>query len=114
MPTPRTGHWGTWRVMWWRVGFRSTAASCDRRCPVYGEGRQTAVTTVSAERLATLFVDVADTLVDDFDVVEFLQMLTRRVAGLFGTGEAGLMLADERGRLTFMAASDESARLMEL
>ncbi|MCO8271574.1 GAF and ANTAR domain-containing protein [Actinoplanes sp. TRM 88003] len=72
------------------------------------------MTTVSAERLATLFVDVADTLVDDFDVVEFLQMLTRRVAGLFGTGEAGLMLADERGRLTFMAASDESARLMEL
>lgn len=70
--------------------------------------------TVSAERLATLFVDVADTLVDDFDVVEFLQMLTRRVAGLFGTGEAGLMLADQRGRLAFMAASDESARLMEL
>jgi transcriptional regulator with GAF, ATPase, and Fis domain len=72
------------------------------------------VTTVSAERLATLFVEVADTLVDDFDVVEFLQMLTRSVAGLFGTAEAGLMLADERGRLTFMAASDESARLMEL
>ena len=72
------------------------------------------MTTVSAERLATLFVDVADTLVDDFDVVEFLQMLTRRVAGLFGTGEVGLMLADHRGRLAFMAASDESARLMEL
>ncbi|MCM4081005.1 GAF and ANTAR domain-containing protein [Paractinoplanes hotanensis] len=72
------------------------------------------MTTVSAERLATLFVDVADTLVDEFDVVEFLQMLTRRVAGLFDTGEAGLMLADHRNRLTFMAASDESARLMEL
>jgi hypothetical protein len=72
------------------------------------------VTTVSAERLATLFVEVADTLVDEFDVVEFLQMLTRRVAGLFDTGEVGLMLADHRDRLTFMAASDESARLMEL
>lgn len=72
------------------------------------------MTTVSAERLATLFVDVADTLVDEFDVVEFLQMLSQRVAGLFDTGEVGLMLADHRNRLTFMAASDESARLMEL
>ena len=72
------------------------------------------MTTVSAERLATLFVDVADTLVDEFDVVEFLQMLTRRVAALLDTGEVGLMLADHRDRLTFMAASDESARLMEL
>jgi hypothetical protein len=72
------------------------------------------VTTVSAERLATLFVEVADTLVDEFDVVEFLQMLTQRVAGLFDTGEVGLMLADHRDRLNFMAASDESARLLEL
>jgi transcriptional regulator with GAF, ATPase, and Fis domain len=72
------------------------------------------VQTVSAERLATLFVEIADTLVDEFDVVEFLQMLTRQVAALFDTGEAGLMLADHRNRLTFMAASDESARLMEL
>ncbi|WP_127500408.1 GAF and ANTAR domain-containing protein [Actinoplanes solisilvae] len=72
------------------------------------------MSTVSAERLATLFVEAADTLVDEFDVVEFLQMLTRRVAGLFETGEVGLMLADHRHRLTFMAASDESARLMEL
>lgn len=72
------------------------------------------MTTVSAERIATLFVEIADTLVDEFDVVEFLQMLTRRVAALFDTGEVGLMLADHRERLTFMAASDESARLMEL
>ncbi|MGN9812589.1 ANTAR domain-containing protein [Micromonospora sp. BQ11] len=72
------------------------------------------MSTVSAERLATVFVEVADTLVDDFDVIEFLQMLTQRVAGLFDTGEVGLMLADHRDRLTFMAASDESARLMEV
>ncbi|WP_436528724.1 ANTAR domain-containing protein [Actinoplanes sp. HUAS TT8] len=72
------------------------------------------MTTVSAERLSKLFVEVADTLVDEFDLVEFLQMLTRRVAELFDTGEVGLMLADHRDRLTFMAASDESARLMEL
>src|ERR1044072_1024926 len=72
------------------------------------------MSTVSAERLATVFVEVADTLVDDFDVIEFLQMLTDRVAAMFDTGEVGLMLADHRDRLNFIAASDESARLMEL
>ncbi len=72
------------------------------------------MSTVSAARLATVFVEVADTLVDDFDVIEFLQMLTQRVAGLFDTGKVGLMLADHRDRLNFMAASDESAQAMEL
>ncbi|GAA2711508.1 GAF and ANTAR domain-containing protein [Actinoplanes palleronii] len=72
------------------------------------------MSTVSTERLAAVFVEFADTLIDDFDVIEFLQMLTQRVAGLFATAEVGLMLADHRDRLTFMAASDESARLMEL
>jgi hypothetical protein len=72
------------------------------------------MSTVSAARLATVFVEVADTLVDEFDVIEFLQMLTERVAGFFPTGEAGLMLGDSRGRLNFVAASNENARLMEL
>ena len=72
------------------------------------------MSTVSAERLATVFVEVADTLVDEYDVIEFLQMLTQRVAALFDTGEVGLMLADHRDRLTFMAASDETAKLMEI
>jgi len=72
------------------------------------------MSAVSAERLARVFVEVADTLVDEFDVIEFLQMLTHRVAGLFETGQVGLMLADHRDRLNFMAASDENARLMEL
>ena len=72
------------------------------------------MSTVSAARLATVFVEVADTLIDEFDVIEFLQMLTERVAGFFPTGEAGLMLGDQGGRLNFVAASNESARLMEL
>jgi len=55
------------------------------------------MTTISADRLAATFIDVADTLVDEFDLVEFLQML-----------------ADERGNLEFMAASDENTKLLEL
>jgi GAF domain-containing protein len=76
--------------------------------------REETMTAVSAERLSKIFVEVADTLVDDFDLVEFLQMLTVRTAGLVGASAAGLLLADQRGQLRFMAASDEQARLLEV
>ncbi|BBH65280.1 transcriptional regulator [Actinoplanes sp. OR16] len=69
---------------------------------------------VSAERLASIFVEVADTLVDEFDLLEFLHMLTDRARSLVDAAAAGLMLADERGRLEFMAGSDENVRLIEL
>lgn len=72
------------------------------------------MTTVSAARLATVFVDVADSLVDEFDLIDFLHRLTVHVADLLDTAAVGLMLGDQRGRLQFMAASDESAKIMEL
>jgi GAF domain-containing protein len=72
------------------------------------------MTTVSAERLAMIFVEVADTLVDEFDLLEFLHMLTERAADLVGAASVGLMLADQRGRLEFMAGSNENVRLVEL
>jgi GAF domain-containing protein len=72
------------------------------------------MTTVSAERLAKVFVEVADTLVDEFDLIEFLHMLTDRVAGLVDASSVGLLLADQRGQLQFMAASEESVKLLEL
>jgi transcriptional regulator with GAF, ATPase, and Fis domain len=70
--------------------------------------------TIQAERLAEVFVQVADTLVDEFDLIEFLQMLTARVAGLVDDSTVGLLLADPRGHLHFMAASDENTKLLEL
>jgi transcriptional regulator with GAF, ATPase, and Fis domain len=72
------------------------------------------MSTVSAERLAKVFVEVADTLVDEFDLIEFLQMLTDRVAGLVEDSTVGLLLADHNGYLQFMAASDENTKLLEL
>ncbi|WP_430503061.1 GAF and ANTAR domain-containing protein [Micromonospora trifolii] len=72
------------------------------------------MSTVSAERLSKIFVEVADTLVDDFDLLDFLHMLTVRTAGLVGASAVGLLLADQRGRLQFMAASDERARILEI
>lgn len=72
------------------------------------------MTTVSAERLARVFVEVADTLVDEFDLIEFLHTLAVRIADLVGASAVGLLLADQRDRLEFLAASDENAKLLEL
>ncbi|MFI6238833.1 ANTAR domain-containing protein [Micromonospora sp. NPDC050795] len=72
------------------------------------------MTTVSAERMATIFVEVADTLVDDFDLIDFLHMLTDRAADLVGAAAVGLLLADQHRRLEFMAGSNENVKLVEL
>jgi len=70
--------------------------------------------TVSRERLAEVFVEVADTLVDDFDLIEFLRTVTARAAELVDLAAVGLLLTDADGQLQFMAASDERTRLLEL
>lgn len=72
------------------------------------------MTTVSAQRLARVFVEIADTLVDEFDLIEFLQLLAGRTANLLEASPVGLLLADQHGRLEFMAASQESVKLLEL
>ena len=66
------------------------------------------------QRLAEVFVELADTLVEEFDVVDFLQTLTERCVELVDTDAAGLMLDDQRGTLQVVAYTDESARLLEL
>jgi GAF domain-containing protein len=72
------------------------------------------VTILSAQRLAEVFVEVSDTLVDEFDLVDFLHVLTVRTAEVASAGVVGLVLADRTGHLHFMAASREDARLLEL
>jgi GAF domain-containing protein len=69
---------------------------------------------VNAERLAATFVDLADTLVDDFDLIEFLYTLVDRCAELLDVSAVGMMLADARGQLTVMASTSEETRLLEL
>lgn len=65
-------------------------------------------------RLAQVFVELADTLVAPFDVIDFLHTLTERCVELLDVDAAGLMLADQRGNLRVIASSVESARLMEV
>jgi transcriptional regulator with GAF, ATPase, and Fis domain len=70
---------------------------------------------MSRERaLAEAFVEAADTLVADFDVIDFLHTLAERCVQLLDVDEAGLMLVDQRGQLHATAASSENARLLEL
>ena len=70
--------------------------------------------TLKSNRVAEVFVEFADTLVEEFDLIEFLQMVTTRASELVGSAAAGLLLADPHGKLQFMAASDERAELLEL
>ena len=69
---------------------------------------------IAVDRLAEVFVEVADTLVDDFDVIEFLESLTRHTAEVSGTASAGLLLTDPHGRLQYMASSASSVKMLEL
>jgi hypothetical protein len=64
--------------------------------------------------LASTFLTVADTLVDDFDVVEELGTLCGRCVGLLGASASGILLADPRDALPVMATSGEQASLLEL
>jgi GAF domain-containing protein len=64
--------------------------------------------------LARTLVELADTLVADFDVVELLTLLADRCVELLGVGAAGLMLAGPDGELRVMASSSEAMRVLEL
>lgn len=70
--------------------------------------------TSREQLLATTFVDLADTLVADFDVIDFLHTLAIRSVELLDADAAGIMLADQHGGLHVMASSAEEARLLEL
>jgi GAF domain-containing protein len=65
-------------------------------------------------RLARAFGELADTLVEDFDVVELLAMLADRCVEVLDVAAAGIMLVTPDGDLRVMASSSETMRLLEL
>jgi GAF domain-containing protein len=64
--------------------------------------------------LAKTLVALADTLVDDFDVIELLTLLTDGCVDVLDVGAAGLMLVAPAGDLRVMASSSEAMRVLEL
>jgi GAF domain-containing protein len=69
---------------------------------------------MDTDLLSDTFVELADTMVADFDVIDFLHLLTDRSVALLGASAAGVVLADPRGEVRVAAASSEEAQLLEL
>jgi len=81
----------------------------------YGSARESGEDTKRRERLmARAFVRLADTLTDEFDIVEFLQSLSADSVEIIGAEAASVMLANAHGELRLVASSEERMRLLEL
>jgi GAF domain-containing protein len=64
--------------------------------------------------LITTLVELADNLVDDYDVIDVLTVLSDRCVQTVDVDAAGVMLAWPGGELQFVASSSESMRVLEL
>lgn len=70
--------------------------------------------TSREEKLNAAFVELADTLIADFDVVDLLHTLMEECIEILGTQAGGLMLADSRGVLELIASTSERAEFVEI
>jgi GAF domain-containing protein len=64
-------------------------------------------------RILEVFASLADTLVDDYDILELLQTLVEQCRDLLDVQAVGLLLADENGDLEVVASTDEESHLVE-
>jgi len=64
--------------------------------------------------LIATIVELADNLVDDFDVIDVLTVLSVRCVDAIDVDAVGVMLASPGGELQFIASSSESMRVLEL
>jgi hypothetical protein len=69
---------------------------------------------VAKPLLSDVFIEMGDTLVDDFDLIDFLHLIAERCVQVLDVSEAGLLLTDDQGTLRLVAASSERTRLLEL
>jgi GAF domain-containing protein len=66
-----------------------------------------------ADLLIRTLVELADNLVDDFDVVDLLTLLADRCVEVLDVAATGVMLAAPSGALQVVASSSEAMRVLE-
>ena len=66
------------------------------------------------EAASRAFVALADTLVDDYDIIDLLDQLVAHSVALLAADAAGIMLVDAHQNLRVVASSSDDAELMEL
>jgi transcriptional regulator with GAF, ATPase, and Fis domain len=77
------------------------------------EPSPTSTAVAQQARLAEVFVELADTLVADFDVAGLMDLLVRTCVDVLGASAAGLLLSDHQGVLRVAASSSEASGLLE-
>lgn len=65
-------------------------------------------------RINAAFVEIADTLVEDFGVVNMLENLLQKCTQILDVDEGGIMLVDASGTLQVVASTSENADFVEL
>jgi transcriptional regulator with GAF, ATPase, and Fis domain len=82
--------------------------------PPAGSGDGSGAAALREQRIGRAFVHLADTIVDDFDLAEFLHLLVDHCVDLLAVDAAGVLLSDQRGGVRMAAASSEKAELLEV
>ena len=91
-------------------GYALPAATGAQTTWTQSDDREVDV-VISTNRMAEVFVEVADSLVGDFDLIDFLHGLTLHTTEVTGSPAVGLLLSDDSGGLNHVAASTEDAQL---
>jgi GAF domain-containing protein len=93
----------------------ASAAAGDSRLIRTAAALERNLRLVSREGLLVrTFVELADTLADDFDITDFLYLLCERSVELIPVDEAGVLLVADDGTLDVAAASGDEMRRLEL
>lgn len=94
------------------IGSTPTSTTTARAGPMSGTEPMT-TPTGRESGLFSAMVELADTLVEDFDIIDVTARLVDRCVALLDVDEAGLALSDGRGGLQVMASTSADTHRIE-